>query len=93
MGAVWTVAGGGRRPRWQPEGIGGIPAAVTAAATAGVGTAVADGRARGYSRWMVDTVATQLVDVDVLTTDGERVKLGSLFEGRAVLLAMIRHFG
>ena len=54
---------------------------------------MADGAGRSTVRCMVDTVVSQLADVDVLTPNGESVKLGSLFEGRAVLLAMTRHFG
>jgi hypothetical protein len=35
----------------------------------------------------------QLGEVEVLTPDGERVRLGTAWDGRNVLLVMIRHFG
>lgn len=59
----------------------------------GEGDSLADGVGTATVGGMVDHVVTQLKDVDVLTPAGAAVKLGSLFEGRAVLLAMIRHFG
>jgi hypothetical protein len=34
-----------------------------------------------------------LGDVEVLSPEAESLRLGTLWEGRAVLLAMIRHFG
>lgn len=41
---------------------------------------------------MQDAVA-KLAEVEVLTPGGEAVRLGSAWDGRSVLLAMIRHFG
>jgi hypothetical protein len=35
----------------------------------------------------------QLGEVEVLTPAGETVRLGTTWEGRNILLVMIRHFG
>ncbi|MEO9253948.1 MAG: hypothetical protein ABI305_00280 [Tepidiformaceae bacterium] len=42
---------------------------------------------------MTNKMVEQLGKVEVLTPEGESVALGSVWEGRTILLAMIRHFG
>ncbi|MEP6872143.1 MAG: hypothetical protein ABI939_09895 [Anaerolineaceae bacterium] len=41
----------------------------------------------------MERIVERLAEVEVLTPSGERVRLGSVWQGRPVLLAMIRHFG
>ena len=41
----------------------------------------------------MDEIVRKLGDVEVQSPDGEVVRLGSAWDGRTVLLAMIRHFG
>lgn len=45
-----------------------------------------------YHGPMNETVR-KLAEVEVLTPDGEAIALGSAWEEKPVLLAMIRHFG
>jgi hypothetical protein len=42
---------------------------------------------------MAGPVVNALSAIDVLDAEGRTVRLGSLWDGRPVLLAMIRHFG
>lgn len=42
---------------------------------------------------MVNSTVTALSDVTVLSPSGEQVRMGSLWESRPILLAMMRHFG
>lgn len=39
------------------------------------------------------SATAQLADVNVLDPAGAGLRLGSLWDGRPILLAMIRHFG
>jgi hypothetical protein len=41
----------------------------------------------------MDELVRSLGEVEVLTPDGEVVRLGSAWDSRPILLAMIRHFG
>ncbi len=42
---------------------------------------------------MANSMITSLSSVNVLTPAGESVRIGSLWESRPILLAMMRHFG
>lgn len=42
---------------------------------------------------MIDNVVTRLSAVEVLSPTGAAIRLGSLWDERTILLAMIRHFG
>ena len=37
--------------------------------------------------------AAAIADIELLDTDGERVRLGSLWEDEPVLLVWLRHYG
>jgi hypothetical protein len=39
------------------------------------------------------TTVQKLGEIEVLDPNGATVRLGSLWDGRPILLAMIRHFG
>ncbi|MEX0783645.1 MAG: hypothetical protein WD557_13455 [Dehalococcoidia bacterium] len=41
----------------------------------------------------MDEVVTKLSEVEVLTPEGQPLLLGATWEGRNILLAVIRHFG
>ncbi len=51
---------------------------------AGARTAIIEG---------MDDVVRKLADVEVLTPEGGAVRLGTTWEDRSILLAIIRHFG
>ena len=38
-------------------------------------------------------MVAKLAEVSVLDTEGKSVRLGDLWKGRPIVLAMIRHFG
>lgn len=42
---------------------------------------------------MADRIVEQLAAVEVLDPAGKSVRLGTLWESRPIILAMIRHFG
>src|SRR5688572_23664904 len=41
----------------------------------------------------MDDIVARLAEVEVLSPEGEAVRMGSLWEEKNVLLAMVRHFG
>jgi len=41
----------------------------------------------------MSSLARKLAGMELQSSTGERVRLGSLWESRAVVLAFIRHFG
>ncbi len=40
-----------------------------------------------------ENLAAELRDIEVLTTSGDPIRLGSLWQKRAAVLVFIRHFG
>lgn len=46
-----------------------------------------------YHGGMADRIVEQLAAVEVLDPAGKSVRLGTLWESRPIILAMIRHFG
>ena len=51
------------------------------------------GREARYHRGMADAIVRQLAAVEVQDPGGATVRLGTLWESRPIILAMIRHFG